>query len=233
MKTVVTGTRLLLALLVIAPATASGGQAPPPASPQQLYEAGQYDQVIQRVGELRAAGGAGLREAFLAAHARVRQNLNDPAKAEFALLIASTDAIWRLVGESSIAAVDNDVDRALNLATEAVNAVNGLQASAAAAAAAGAAPPAPPDAIRDFHALYQLGLARTRKDDWAGALDAFERATTLDPGFAYGHYYAGLAASRVQRPDRVAVHFGQFLQLAPNAPEHSAVMSIMRTLRGF
>jgi hypothetical protein len=41
-----------------------------------------------------------------------------------------------------------------------------------------------------------------------------------------------MAASRIQRLDRVGIHLEQFMQLAPNAPERDAVMSVMRTLRG-
>jgi tetratricopeptide (TPR) repeat protein len=188
---------------------------------QQLFESGQYDPAIQAINEARGRGAAGLPDAFLAAHVLIRQNQNDRAKEEFAKLVASADPIWRQVGESSAALVDNNLDGALNLATQAVNEVNERTAAGA-----------PPDPTRDFHALYQLGLAKSRRDDWTGAFEAFERAAALNPGFAYAHYYAGLAASRIQRPDRMAVHFEQFLQMAPNAPERAAVMSIMRTVRG-
>jgi tetratricopeptide (TPR) repeat protein len=203
------------------------GQAPPP-SPQQLFEAGQYDPAIQAITSARAQGGGGLAEAFLAAHVFLKQSLNDRAKEEFAKLAASEDQIWRQVGESSIAAVDGDFDRATDLATQAVNAAN----ERAAQAAATGAPPDPAAQNRDFHAFYQLGLAKSRRDDWQGAFDAFDRAATLNPGFAYAHFYAGMSASRIQRLDRVAGSLEQFLQLAPNAPERPAVMSVLQTLRG-
>jgi tetratricopeptide (TPR) repeat protein len=211
-------------MAILTAATVAGAQAPAPPNAQQLFEAGQYDQAIAAISAMRAAGGGGLAESFLAGHVYLRQNLNDRAKEEFARLAASEDPIWRQVGESSIAAVDGDVDRAIDLATQAVNAIN--------AQAAAGAPPDPAAAARDFHAFYQLGLARTRRDDWQGAFDAFERAAVLNPSFAYAYYYAGLAASRIQRLDRVAVHLERFLQLAPTAPERPAVESIMRTLRG-
>jgi tetratricopeptide (TPR) repeat protein len=218
------GFSVVLALVIVAlTVDIRATQAPP--SPQQLFEAGQYDQAIAGIGALRAQGGAALPEAFLAAQIYLRQNLNDRAKEEFGRLAASEDLIWRQVGESSSAAVDGDLDRAIDLATQAVNGVNAQTAPAA-------AEPAAPAPARDFHAFYQLGLAKTRRDDWQGAFEAFERAATLNPGFAYAHYYAGLAASRIQRLDRVAVHLGQFLQIAPNAPERPAVESILRTLRG-
>ena len=197
-----------------------------PQGPQQLFEAGQYDPAIQSIMTARAQGAGGLAEAFLAAHVFIRQNLNDRAKEEFAKLVASEDQIWKQTGESSIAAVDGNIDGAVDLATQATNAANAAQAAAA------GAPPDPAAQLRDFHAFYQLGLAKSRRDDWQGAFDAFERAATLNPGFAYAHYYAGMAASRIQRLDRVGAHLEQFMQLAPNAPEREAVMSVMRTLRG-
>ena len=203
------------------------GQDPPP-NPQQLFEAGQYDQATQAIANARAQGGGGLAEAFLAGHVFIRQNQNDRAKEEFAKLAASEDQIWKLVGESSIAAVDNDFDRAIDLGNQAVNAANERAAQAAATGAA----PDPASQTRDFHAFYQLGLAKSRRDDWQGAFDAFDRAVALNPGFAYAHYYTGIAASRIQRLDRVGASLEQFLQMAPNAPERSAVMSVLQALRG-
>ena len=91
------------------------------AQAQQLFEAGQYEQALKSVGEMRDRGAAGLPEAFLAAHAALRQNQNDRAKEEFARLTAADDPVWRLVGESSTAAVDDDRDRALELARKAVD----------------------------------------------------------------------------------------------------------------
>jgi tetratricopeptide (TPR) repeat protein len=126
-----------------------------------------------------------------------------------------------------VALIDGRVDQALEKANEATRQ---LDAGEAASAARGGTP-----AVRTtekFYALYQTGLVKARRDDWAGAADAFERAAALDPMFAYAHYYAGLAYSNVKRPDKVAMHFDHFLRIAPNAPERSAVMSIMRTIRG-
>ena len=224
-------TRCTIGYIVVFTLVALGrvaGQAPPP-NPQQLFEAGQYDQATQAIATSRAQGAVGgPAEAFLAGHVFIRQSLNDRAKEEFAKLVAAEDPIWKQVGESSIAAVDGDFDRAIAVATQAVTAAN----ERAAQAAATGAPPDPAAQIRDFHAFYQLGLAKSRRDDWQGAFDAFERATALNPGFAYAHYYAGMAASRIQRLDRVGLFLEQFLKLAPNAPERSAVMSVLQALRG-
>ena len=71
-----------------------------------------------------------------------------------------------------------------------------------------------------------------KREDWAGAADAFDRAAELNPSMAYAHYYGGLMAYRAGRPARMANPFERFLQLAPEAPEWPEVMSIMRTVRG-
>lgn len=211
------------ALVVMAAATA--GQMPDISAIQRSFEAGQYDQALQAIAEARERGEAnGPQDAFLAAHAQLRRSQSDAAKGEFNRLVESGDDIWRLVGESSIAFVDQNMDAALDLANQAAASVN--------ARAAEGAPQDPGDRVRDFSAFYQLGLVKSRRDDWAGAAEAFDRAAELNPAFAYAHYYAGLSYSRVKRPDRVGAHFETFLKLAPNAPERGAVMSIMRTLRG-
>jgi tetratricopeptide (TPR) repeat protein len=192
----------------------------PPQSAQQLFDAGQYDEALKSIAQLRAKGNTGLPEAFLAAHAALKLNQNDRAKEEFARLTASDDSIWRLVGESSTAAVDGNRDRAVELANKAVEEVKaaGTQEDQA-------------KRLRDFYAFYQLGLARSRKDEWTQAAEAFTRATELNSGFAYAHYYAGMAYSRIKRPDQVVKYFERFLKLAPKAPERSAVASILKTIK--
>jgi tetratricopeptide (TPR) repeat protein len=71
-----------------------------------------------------------------------------------------------------------------------------------------------------------------KRQDWRGAAEAFDRAGALSPGHAYAHYYGGLMHYRANRPDRMAIHFEQFLKLAPDAPERPEVTQIMRTVRG-
>jgi hypothetical protein len=53
----------------------------------------------------------------------------------------------------------------------------------------------------------------------------------LKPDFAYAHYYAALANQRQRQLPKAADHFNAFLRLAPDAPERSAVLAIMRTLK--
>jgi hypothetical protein len=92
----------------------------PGSAAQQFFEAGQYDDALRSIGEMREKGNAGPREAFLAAHVALKQTQNDRAKEEFERLKGSDDPVWRLVGESSIAAIENERDKSVELAAKAV-----------------------------------------------------------------------------------------------------------------
>ena len=178
-------------------------------SARALFEAGQYEQALQAVAQERQHGMNEPADTYLSAQSYEKLGQPDRAKAEFALLERVEDAAWQLVGHSAGSLIDGDIEQALKAAT---------QAAASA-----------PDF---FFAQYQLGLVKAERQDWTGTAEAFERATQIDPTFAYAHYYAGLAYSKVKRADRTATHFEVFLKLAPKAPERPAVESIMRTLRG-
>ncbi len=195
---------LILGLAFVAVTAAQERQ-----SPQQLFEAGHNDQALQRIAEDRAQGGSGPAEAYLAGQILAKLHRPDEARQEYQRLIDSGDPVLALVGQSATAVLDNQNERAVELASQAV--------------AQG------PDR---FHAHYQLGHAKSQFQDWAGCAEAFHQAAELDPGFAYAHYYAGLSYSRIRRADRTSEHFERFLRLAPNAPERAAVESLMRTLRG-
>jgi tetratricopeptide (TPR) repeat protein len=71
-----------------------------------------------------------------------------------------------------------------------------------------------------------------RSGDFAAAAEAFDRTIEANSRFAYAYYYAGLAYSKIDRADRMALRFETFLRLAPEAPERREVESILRTLRG-
>ena len=178
-------------------------------SARALFEAGQYEQALHVVAQERQHGMNEPADTYLSAQSYEKLGQPDRAKAEFALLERVEDAAWQLVGHSAVSLIDGDSEQALKTAT---------QAAASA-----------PDF---FFAQYQLGLVKAERQDWTGTAEAFERATQIDPTFAYAHYYAGLAYSKVKRADRTATHFEVFLKLAPKAPERPAVESIMRTLRG-
>ena len=200
--------RLLISVIVLAVLSSPSSLAQAPTA-RQLFEAGQYEQTLEAIAQQRQLGAANPGDTYVAVQSLVRLGRPDQAKAELAQLEASGDEIWKLIAASASRLIDGNVGAALDA---------GNQAAAAA-----------PDS---FFAHYQLGLVRAQQEDWAGAADAFERATQIDPTFAYAHYNAGLCYSRIQRPDRTAVHFQSFVTLAPMAPERAAVESFMRTLRG-
>jgi tetratricopeptide (TPR) repeat protein len=197
---------LVLLLAIVALPSFSLAQA---QAPRQLFEAGQYEQALEAVAQQRQLGAANPADTYLAVQSLVKLGRPDQAKAELAQLEGSGDDVWKLIARSASMLIDGNVGPSVDAAN---------QAAAAA-----------PDS---FFASYQLGLVRAQQEDWAGAADAFERASQIDPTFAYAHYYAGLSYSRIQRVDRTASHFQTFVKLAPNAPERAAVESIMRTLRG-
>lgn len=200
-------TAVLVCVVLLAAAVTAAAQEM--LSAQQLFEAGQYDPALREIAKERERGAAGPGDAFLAGQILVKMDQNDRAKGEFARLTEAADPAWALIGESALAILDNNNQRALDAAAKAVA-----------------------EAPDQFYASYQLGLAKARVDDWAGSADAFRRAAELNPGFAYAHYYAGLSYSRIKRADRTAEHFERFLKLAPNAPERPALEALMRTLRG-
>ena len=193
---------------------------PGAASAQQLFEAGQYDEALRSIAAMRDKGNAGPHDAALAAQIALKQTQHDRAKEEFARLAGSDDPVWKLIGESGVAAIENDRDKSAELAAKAVEESKAGDQDD------------PAKKLRNFHAFYQLGLARTRKEEWGPAAEAFARAVELNPTFAYAHYYAGLSYSRVKRPDQVAKYFEAFLKLAPKAPERSAVQSLLKAIRG-
>ena len=213
------GAAVMATVGALAGAAAPSTQDKPRPTAQQFFEAGQYDEALKAVGEMRDKGNAGLNYAFRAAHIALIKNPHARAKEEFQRLAESDDPVWRLAGESGTAAIENDRDRSVERGLQAVEATkSGDQDD-------------PGTRLRNFHAFYQLGLAQTRKDDWAGAAASFARAAELNPGFAYAHYYAGSSYSRVKRPDQVVKHFEAFLKLAPKAPERSAVQSLLKSIR--
>jgi tetratricopeptide (TPR) repeat protein len=197
----------LLALLLIAGPARAWQDSPP--SIQQLFESGKYQDIIDRANA-QGDSGPDPADGYLVAQAHLKLQDGDGARRILERLAqrGETDP-WSLVARSERARIDQNMDEALALAQ----------------AAAEQAPDSP-------YAFYQLGLVQSQRQDMPAAADAFEKAAALAPAFAYAHYYAGMAASAVKRIDRVASHFEAFLKLAPEAPERTAVESIMRTVRG-
>ena len=70
-----------------------------------------------------------------------------------------------------------------------------------------------------------------RRATGARPSSGFTKAVELKPDFAYAHYYAALAYQRQRQLPKTAEHFDAFLRLAPDAPERSAVIAILRTIK--
>jgi tetratricopeptide (TPR) repeat protein len=183
-------------------------RAQEPVSPQAQFDAGRYQDAINAIAQ---AGDSSPEAIFLAGRSHIHLSRPDEARAQFARLSAGVDpaTAWSLVGESAIALIDANPPLAVEKATQAVAMA--------------------PD---QFHSNYQLGLAQSAAEQWEPSAAAFERASSINPGSAYAHYFAGLAYSRLRQIDRMATHLEYFLKLAPNAPEQAAVMSLMRSVRG-
>ena len=169
---------------------------------QRLFQSGAYEQAVD------AARDADPASTYLAAQSLMKLDRNDRATAEMTRLRASDQPAWRLIGESGEALIANDVSRATDLARRAVEADGG-----------------------NPFASYQLGLAAAKASDWGNAAAAFTKTIELKPDFAYAHYYAALSYQRQRQLPKTAEHFDAFLRLAPDAPERSAVVAILRTIK--
>ena len=195
--------RGLIAALVVGmwSLTASAVSAQKPEV-QRLFQSGSYEEAVE------AARDGDPASTYLAAQSLLRLERSDRATAEMTRLRASDQQAWRLIGESGEALIANDAGRAVDLARRAIEA----------------------DAGNPF-AQYQLGLAASKVSDWGGAVAGFTKAIELKPDFAYAHYYAALAYQRQRQLSKTAEHFDAFLRLAPDAPERSAVLAILRTIK--
>ena len=169
---------------------------------QRLFQSGAYEQAVE------AARDADPASTYIAAQALLKLDRSDRATAEMTRLRATDQPAWRLIGESGEALIANDVARASDLARRAVEADGG-----------------------NPFAQYQLGLAAAKASDWGNAAAAFTKAIELKPDFAYAHYYAALSYQRQRQLPKTAEHFDAFLRLAPDAPERSAVVAILRTIK--
>jgi tetratricopeptide (TPR) repeat protein len=169
---------------------------------QRLFQSGSYEQAVE------AARDGDPASTFLAAQSLVKLDRSDRAVAELTRLRASDNPSWRSIGESGEALIAGDAGRAIELARRAIEADGG-----------------------NPFAQYQLGLAAAKAGDWGTAVTGFTRAVELKPDFAYAHYYAALAYQRQRQLPKTAEHFDAFLRLAPDAPERSAVVAILRTIK--
>jgi tetratricopeptide (TPR) repeat protein len=168
---------------------------------RRMYDSGQYQQVIAA-----ASGNPDPRLTFLRAQSYQKLSQINEARDAYTQL-SSRPGAWGDIGRSALGLLATNSAAAIEAATQGV-----------------AHDPALPEAY------YTQGLAFSANQDFSNAATAFQKASDLDPNWAYAHYYAGLAYSKVKRIDLTAQHFQAFLRLAPQAPERAEVQSIMRTL---
>jgi tetratricopeptide (TPR) repeat protein len=131
----------------------------------------------------------------------------DAARQRYDQLRGQEDEAWKAIGEAASKLLDNDAGGAVESASRAIAANDG-----------------------NPYAHFQLGIATSRDDNWERASEAFTRATELKPDFAYAHYYAGQAAQHIKQTSKAVDHYTAFVRLAPDAPERSAVQSLLRSI---
>ena len=175
------------------------------AQVRKMFEAGQYQQVIEAAGP-----EADPAVVYMAALSHQKAGAHDQAVATARRLAdLPEDQPWHFIGQSLVQLLEEQVDAARESATR------------------GADMPGAP-----VEAHYQLGLVLARQQAWREAAETFDRVTAADPSNAYAYYYGGLMHYRANRTDLMAVRFERFLKLAPEAPERPEVQQIMRTIRG-
>jgi tetratricopeptide (TPR) repeat protein len=175
-----------------------------PGQIQRLFESGRYQQVVDSTTPDSPPDVL-----YTTAQSQQKLGAHDQAAQTFSRLAERPEADpWHFIGLSGRQLVEGNADAAIASARQAV----------------AMAPELP-------YAHFQLGLALARQQAWAEAAAEFDAASERQPGNAYAHYYGGMMHYRANRIDRMAVHFDQFLRLAPEAPERPEVLSIMRTLQ--
>jgi tetratricopeptide (TPR) repeat protein len=175
-----------------------------PGEIQRLFEAGRFQQVVDSTNPASPP-----EVLYTTAQRQQKMGANDQAAQTFGRLAERPESDpWHFIGVSGRQLVEGNAEAAVASARQAVAMAPGFPA-----------------------ANFQLGLALARLQQWPEAAAAFDTASELQPTNAYAHYYGGMMHYRANRVDRMAVHFEQFLKLAPEAPERPEVVSIMRTLQ--
>jgi tetratricopeptide (TPR) repeat protein len=196
---------LLMVAVAIAAVAPSAASAQDPGEMLRLFEAGRFQQVVES-----APPDAPPAVLYVAAQSHQKLGASDAALEAYRRLADLPESEpWRFIGLSAQQVMEGQLDAALESARRATEMAGDLP-----------------------EAQYQLGLVLARREDWRDAAAAFDRTAELNPANAYAHYYGGLMHYRANRPDRMAIHFEQFLKLAPEAPERPEVLQIMRTIRG-
>lgn len=191
---------------------------------QTWYEAGQYEQIVETAEPVDDPEA----QYFLASSYEKLDRLEEARGVYQRLIDREETDLWAPIGRAASALVASGSPTAEAVETAhlaAQQAVASLTPDDTTESAPVTGPPA-------AFAHYQMGIVKVRLEDYGGAAEAFELATKEDPAFAYAYYYGGMANSRIDRSDQMAINFERFLMLAPDAPEAVRVQSLMRSVRG-
>jgi len=171
---------------------------------RRLFEAGKYQQVVDS-----ATPDSPPDVLYTMAQSQQKLGALDQAAATYGRLAERPEPDpWHFVGLSGRQLVEGNIEGAVASAQQAVATAPDLPSS-----------------------HFQLGLALARQQQWAEAAAAFDAARDRQPDNAYAYYYGGMMHYRANRVDEMAVHFDQFLKIAPEAPERPEVLAIMRTFQ--
>src|SRR4030088_2777745 len=130
------------------------------ADVRQLFDAGGYQEVV-RASETPGAADAAARLQYLAAQSYSKLSDADGARRTYQRLADSSAGPWASIGRSAMQLMDKQFDPAMASADQAV-----------------ADMPSLPEAH------YQRGIVLMARNDYGNAVDAFAKATTLDPNYA-------------------------------------------------
>ena len=171
---------------------------------QTLFESGRDDEVVTRAATTTRGD-----ELWFSAQSRLRMGQRAEA----------VEAFTRLAN----AAPSEAFQVAARLALTRLAGEDGLAASARDAATR-----FPADAFVQFEVGLSFGVLGNQE----AAARAFDAAADASPLLAYAYYQAGLAYSKLERPDLTVTRFETFVRLAPEAPERPQVETILRAARG-
>jgi tetratricopeptide (TPR) repeat protein len=213
---------LTVPILALALALASGAGQDTAQQPtvQQLFEAGKYRPLLDKVSQEEGPSPADVYLAGLSAR-KLPLPENEPDQPDTREEQART---WfgKLGGEGEDA--EQDPWTFIRRSALAVGEHQGTEAVEAAKKAAAMAP-------GNVCAQFQLGLAFGEVKDMANAAKAFDQAIKADPFFAYAYYFGGNAYYQIKRSDKMVNLFDRFIKLAPDAPERPAIEALLRAAR--
>lgn len=89
----------------------------------------------------------------------------------------------------------------------------------------------PASAVTDPVAYTNIGILYMNRNKPAEAEDYFTRAIQLDPGYAHGYYYRGLARYQAKKSQESKADFTHFLEASPDAPEAKEVKELLSAIK--